>query len=77
MFGKSKDSGRDGARVVRNKDKTASEDVKVVCDKRGRTSLSGRYEARCDDHGYSLKGLPKKDAKAFAEIHDAERHGRR
>ncbi len=78
MFGRSKshDGNGDGvARVVKHKEKTESE--ATVSDRWGTRPIKGRYEARCDEDSYSLTGLRKKDAEAFAEIHDYERHGRR
>ncbi|WP_159030303.1 hypothetical protein [Streptomyces sp. CB01201] len=78
MFGRSKSSGESGgpARAVKNDEKTTSSDVRSWTPRRDWHSPSGKYETRCDADGYSLKGLPRrKDAEAFAEIHNAERHG--
>lgn len=75
MFGRSKESG-DGSRVVKNEKKTTSD---VLHYKRGRgepTNPRGKYEVRCDEDGYSLPGLPKRDAEAFSDIHNTERHAR-
>jgi hypothetical protein len=80
VFGRSKGSSGSeastgGARVVKNGKRTTSDVDKIT--RSGRhTHPSGKYEARCDDDGYSLTGLPKRDAEAFAEIHDYEQHNR-
>lgn len=79
MFGRSKksESSTEGAEIVRHKDKTVSSDVLRSTKRRDWHPVRGRYETRCDEHDYSMKGLPsRRDAEAWALIHKAEQHDR-
>ncbi|MGY4972037.1 hypothetical protein ACWGCC_23050 [Streptomyces nigrescens] len=72
MFGRSKNSGDD--RVIKHQDKSTSEATRSTRFRKTR-QLSGRYEARCEEHGFSVNGLPTRDdAETALNCHDYEQH---
>ncbi|MEU7483552.1 hypothetical protein [Streptomyces sp. NPDC042319] len=72
MFGRSKNS--DDGRVIKHDSKSTSEATRSTRFRKSH-QLSGRYEARCEEHGFTVNGLPTRgDAETALNCHDHEQH---